>query len=128
MQYKKLWKNKKNRELSNHKTEKTLPLETGLIGGSEGMIKMYKDISKASKLLATVLLTGETGTGKELVARAIHYNSSRASSPFVAVNCGGIPEELIESEMFGYLKGSFSGALETRSGFFQTADGGTMFF
>ncbi len=117
----------KNRELSNHKTEKTLPLETGLIGGSEGMIKMYKDISKASKLLATVLLTGETGTGKELVARAIHYNSSRASSPFVAVNCGGIPEELIESEMFGYLKGSFSGALETRSGFFQTADGGTIF-
>jgi DNA-binding NtrC family response regulator len=117
----------KKREISNHQSEKHLPLETGLIGGSKGMIKIYNDISKASKLRATVLLTGETGTGKELVARAIHYNSPRASSPFVAVNCGGIPEELIESELFGYLKGSFSGAYETRSGFFQTADKGTIF-
>jgi two-component system, NtrC family, response regulator HydG len=124
---KKALEKQKHRKISNEKLENRFPAETGLIGGSDGMIKVYNDISKASKIRATVLLTGETGTGKELVARAIHYNSPRASSPFVAVNCGGIPEELIESELFGYLKGSFSGAYETRSGFFQTADGGTIF-
>ncbi|MDD3626801.1 MAG: sigma-54 dependent transcriptional regulator, partial [bacterium] len=68
-----------------------------------------------------------SGTGKELVARSIHYNSNRASFRFVPVNCGGIPEELLESELFGYVKGAFTGASETRAGFFQTADGGTIF-
>jgi len=77
--------------------------------------------------MATILISGESGTGKELVARAIHYRSPRAASPFVAVNCGGIPQELLESELFGHLKGAFTGATETRAGFFQTADGGTIF-
>ncbi len=77
-------------------------ISTGIIGGSKEIIKVFKAISKASKLKATILLTGETGTGKEVVARAIHYNSAEASSPFIAVNCGGIPETLLESELFGY--------------------------
>lgn len=102
-------------------------LITGIIGGSKEMVKIYKAISKASKLKTTILLTGETGTGKEIVARTIHYNSQQASSPFIAVNCGGIPEELLESELFGYVKGAFTGAYETRGGLFQAADGGTIF-
>jgi transcriptional regulator with PAS, ATPase and Fis domain len=76
---------------------------------------------------ANVLISGESGTGKELVARAIHYASQRASAPFVPVNCGGIPEGLIESELFGHAKGAFTGATESRAGFFLTADGGTIF-
>jgi DNA-binding NtrC family response regulator len=76
---------------------------------------------------ATVLLTGESGTGKELVARAIHYSGPRAAYPFVPVNCGSIPEDLIESELFGHLKGTFTGAIDTRGGFFHTADMGTIF-
>ena len=74
-----------------------------------------------------MLITGESGTGKELVARAIHYNSDRASAPFIAVNCGAIPEGLLESELFGYVKGAFTGANQSRAGFFQTADQGTIF-
>lgn len=99
----------------------------GLIGESEPMQRVFRAIGKAASTSATVLITGESGTGKELVARAIHYSSSRASAPFVPVNCGGIPEGLLESELFGYVKGAFTGACETRAGFFQTADGGTIF-
>jgi len=99
----------------------------GLIGESDAMRKIWLAIEKASQSQATVLITGESGTGKELVARAVHYSSARASAPFVPINCGGIPENLLESELFGYVKGAFTGATETRAGFFQTAEGGTIF-
>jgi DNA-binding NtrC family response regulator len=99
----------------------------GFIGESAPMSRVYRAITKAARSMATVLITGESGTGKELVARATHYSGPRAASSFVAVNCGGIPESLLESELFGYVKGAFTGADETRAGFFQTADGGTIF-
>ncbi|MCU0915587.1 MAG: sigma-54 dependent transcriptional regulator [Planctomycetes bacterium] len=99
----------------------------GLIGESPVMQKVFAAIRKAAATAATVLITGESGSGKELVARAIHYSSARAPAPFVPVNCGGIPESLLESELFGYVKGAFTGAHEARAGFFQTADGGTIF-
>jgi DNA-binding NtrC family response regulator len=99
----------------------------GLIGESAPMRQVFDSILKAAGTTATILIAGESGTGKELVARAIHYRSPRAASPFVPVNCGGIPQELLESELFGHLKGAFTGAIETRAGFFQTAEGGTIF-
>jgi len=99
----------------------------GLIGESDALQEVWVAIEKAAASQATVLITGESGTGKELVARAIHYSSLRASAPFVPINCGGIPENLLESELFGYVKGAFTGATETRAGFFQTAEGGTIF-
>jgi two-component system response regulator HydG len=99
----------------------------GIIGESAVMQRVFDAIAKAAPTAVTVLITGESGTGKELVARAIHYGSRRASSPFVPVNCAAIPETLIESELFGYVRGAFTGAAETRAGFFQTADGGTIF-
>lgn len=99
----------------------------GIIGSSSVMQKVFRSIEKAALIGATVLISGESGTGKELVARAVHYNSSRSSAPFVPVNCGGIPETLLESELFGHVKGAFTGATESRAGFFQTADGGTIF-
>ena len=99
----------------------------GLVGESDAMQKVFSTIAKAATTSATALITGESGTGKELVARAIHYNSPRNSASFVPVNCGAIPGELLESELFGHIKGAFTGATETRAGFFQTADGGTIF-
>ncbi len=99
----------------------------GLIGESEAMARVRDSIVKVTSTSATVLIAGESGTGKELVARAIHYNSPRASAPFVPVNCGAIPNELLESELFGHIKGAFTGATDTRAGFFQTADGGSIF-
>lgn len=103
------------------------PASYGLIGESEAIQKVFSAIAKAASTSATVVILGESGTGKELLARAIHYSSLRASAPFVPVNCGAIPEELLESELFGHIKGAFTGASETRAGFFQTADGGTIF-
>ncbi len=105
----------------------TIGSQYGILGESEPMNEVFRAIDKAASTPATVLITGQSGTGKELVARAIHYSSKRASAPFVPVNCGGIPEGLLESELFGYVKGAFTGALESRAGFFQTADGGTVF-
>jgi two-component system response regulator HydG len=99
----------------------------GLIGESAPMMEVFRVISKAAASSATILISGESGTGKELVARAIHYSSRRSAAAFVPVNCGGIPEGLLESELFGYVKGAFTGAGESRAGFFQTADGGTIF-
>jgi DNA-binding NtrC family response regulator len=105
----------------------TAPAPAGLIGESEAMQAVFHAIEKAAAVKATVLITGESGTGKELVARAIHYRSARAAHPFVPVNCGGIPESLLESELFGRVKGAFTGATETRAGFFQTGNKGTIF-
>jgi DNA-binding NtrC family response regulator len=99
----------------------------GLIGESRAMRAVSEAIRKAASTRATVLISGESGTGKELTARAIHYNGPRASAPFVPVNCGSIPESLLESELFGHVKGAFTGATESRAGFFQTADGGSIF-
>ncbi len=117
----------RERRAAQKQTDKLPVVRHGLIGESQAMRKVLKAIEKAASSSATVLITGESGTGKELVARAIHYNSSRVSAPFVPINCGGIPETLLESELFGYVKGSFTGATETRAGFFQTAEGGTIF-
>jgi two-component system, NtrC family, response regulator HydG len=100
---------------------------SGIIGESEPMQAVFSAIEKAAAVRANVLITGESGTGKELVARAIHYFSARAARPFVPVNCGGIPESLLESELFGHVKGAFTGATETRAGFFQTGNKGTIF-
>ncbi len=103
------------------------PSHLGLVGESAAMQAVYRALARAAATPATVLITGESGTGKELVARAIHYQGPRAAAPFVPVNCGGIPENLLESELFGYMKGAFTGAVSSRAGFFQTADGGTIF-
>jgi two-component system, NtrC family, response regulator PilR len=98
-----------------------------LRGASQAMAQVRSLIEKVARSMAPVLVHGESGTGKELVARAIHEVSSRAGHPFVAVNCGAIPEQLLEAEFFGYRKGSFTGANEDRAGFFQAAQGGTLF-
>lgn len=99
----------------------------GIIGSSPKMVGLFEMIEKTLNNKATVLINGESGTGKELIARAIHYESKYSSAPFVPVNCGAIPEQLIESELFGHLKGSFTGAISDRKGFFESADGGTIF-
>jgi DNA-binding NtrC family response regulator len=113
--------------LAKNRTMETPGNPYGLIGKSEQMQELYRIIHKATTNNATVLIQGESGTGKELVARAIHYNSHHSKAPFVPVNCGAIPESLLEAELFGYLKGSFTGANETRAGYFLTADGGSIF-
>ncbi len=98
-----------------------------LIGESSGMNRVRQLISKVAPTNSSVLILGETGTGKELVARGLHDQSLRAQMPFVAINCGALPESLIESELFGHRKGAFTGADEHRVGLFEVADGGTMF-
>ncbi|MDR3016928.1 MAG: sigma-54 dependent transcriptional regulator [Delftia acidovorans] len=98
-----------------------------LVSGSEAMRQVFKRIGLAADSDATVLVLGETGTGKELVARALHRNSARAERPFVAVNCAAIPADLMESELFGHVKGAFTGAVSDRAGRFREAQGGTLF-
>src|SRR5260370_28844059 len=98
-----------------------------LIGSSEGMRRVQKAIGLAADSQSTVLIFGETGTGKELVARALHVHSQRKGGPFIAVNCAAIPSELLESELFGHVKGSFTGATSDRTGAFRDADNGTLF-
>lgn len=99
----------------------------GLIGASPAMQRVREFIDKVARSDATLLILGESGTGKELVARAVHARSTRAERPFVAVNCGAIPENLMESELFGHARGAFTGAVQNRPGLFRAADGGTIF-
>ncbi len=103
------------------------PVLRGIIGRSPKMIELYKLISRVALVDSTVLITGESGTGKELVARTIHYNSTRSAKPFMAINCGALPEELLESELFGHVKGSFTGAIAHKTGLLEVASGGTVF-
>ena len=98
-----------------------------MIGSSKRILELKEQVSRIAPLNSWVLITGENGTGKELVARAVHANSKRKDQPFVAVNCGAIPENLIESELFGHKKGSFTGAVTDRPGLFEQAEGGTFF-
>ena len=99
----------------------------GMIGKSREMQKVYATVKKVAGTLANVMILGESGTGKELVARAVHDSSPRAKMPFVVINCGGIPENLLESELFGYMKGAFTGAHTDKPGLFEIAHGGTLF-
>ena len=98
-----------------------------IIGNSESMQDIYKSIGKIASTNVDVLILGETGTGKELIAKSIHENSERKNSPFIAINTGAIPTELLESELFGHEKGSFTSAIKQRKGKFETANGGTLF-
>lgn len=98
-----------------------------LVGSSPAMLEVYKLVARVSESKSTVLLQGESGTGKELIARAIHANSPRRDKPFVPVNCGALPDTLLESEMFGYEKGAFTGAVGMKTGLFEAANGGTLF-
>lgn len=102
-------------------------IDSDMVGGSHKMKEVFSLIQKLSQVETTVLIRGENGTGKELVAKAIHYNSPRKSGPFIAINCGAIPESLMESELFGHEKGAFTGAIQRRIGQFQNANNGTLF-
>jgi DNA-binding NtrC family response regulator len=117
-------------------TKKILDLKTiiedsypfkNIIGTSKKMMEVFDFINKISKVNVNVLIEGQSGTGKELVARAIHQGSDRKSQQFIAINCSAIPENLLESELFGHVKGAFTGATETQKGVFEQADGGTLF-
>jgi transcriptional regulator with GAF, ATPase, and Fis domain len=98
-----------------------------IVGSCPTMLEVFRTVEKVATTDISVLITGETGTGKELIARELHQRSPRAKGPFVVVNCGAIPENLIESELFGHVRGAFTGAIATRQGRFQTANGGTLF-
>lgn len=114
------------KEILDDELKKTLHFGK-IIGNSPAMRNIYKLIRQVAKTKTSVLITGESGTGKELIAKAIHENSERSEGPFVVVNCGGIPETLMESELFGHKKGSFTGATQDKKGLFEAADGGTIF-
>jgi two-component system response regulator HupR/HoxA len=100
---------------------------SNIIGNSPRMLQVFKLVSKVIDTSTTVLLLGETGTGKELLAKAIHYNSARKNKVFIAQNCGALPDSLLESELFGHVKGSFTGATSNKKGIFESANGGTVF-
>jgi len=98
-----------------------------MVGSSTQMLDVYKRVARAAPTKSTVLIQGDTGTGKELVARAVHYNSPRADRPFIAIDCSALTESVLESEIFGHLKGSFTGAIANKKGLFEAAAGGTCF-
>jgi two-component system response regulator PilR (NtrC family) len=120
----------KNLEVENRSLKKELVKEysfQNIIGNSQAMHLIYDLIKRVSQAPTNILVTGESGTGKEVVAKAIHYNGPLKDRPFVTINCGAIPENLMESEMFGHKKGSFTGAVSDKVGLFEVADGGTLF-
>src|ERR1700685_168093 len=104
----------------------TLGSSTPLAGDSEAMQEVFRLIERVGPTEASVLLTGESGSGKELAAQSIHDRSARRGGPFLAINCGAIPAGLIEAELFGYEKGSFTGAMRAHAGVFERAEGGTL--
>lgn len=114
-------------EVENSLLKEKLQEKQTLIGYDKGLKHVYKQITSVAKYNVSVLISGETGTGKEVTARTIHNLSSRKDKPFITVNCGAIPEHLIESELFGHIKGAFTGANQTRTGKFELAEGGTIF-
>jgi len=120
----------KNLETENRTLKKELTKEysfQNLVGNSDAMHKIYDLVKRVSTTPTNVLITGESGTGKEVVAKSIHYNGPLKDKPFVTINCGAIPEQLMESEMFGHKKGSFTGAIADKVGLFEVADGGSLF-
>lgn len=120
----------RNLEVENRTLKKELVKEysfQNMVGNSPAMHSIYDMVKRVSQTPTNVLITGESGTGKEVVAKAIHYNGPLKDKPFVTVNCGAIPENLMESEMFGHKKGSFTGAVADKAGLFEVADGGTLF-
>lgn len=112
---------------TNNSTKKNEKAYGEIIGNSDKIKNVIEIIERVKNNKATIFINGESGTGKELVARSIHYQGKFSRAPFIAVNCGGIPENLLESELFGYTKGAFTGAEKNRNGFFQAANGGTIF-
>ena len=120
----------KNLEVENKVLKKELTKEysfQSLVGNSDAMHRIFDLVKRVSMSPTNVLITGESGTGKEVVAKSIHYNGPLKDKPFVTINCGAIPEQLMESEMFGHKKGSFTGAVADKVGLFEVADGGTLF-
>ncbi len=117
---------RKENELLRKEVKKEFSFEN-IVSKNDKMLKIFEVIKKVAPYKSTVLITGESGTGKELIARAIHYNSDRSKRLFVPVNCGAIPENLLESELFGHVKGAFTDAIRAKKGLFEEADGGTIF-
>ena len=120
-------KQQRNGHRENNNKSAAAPSIAAIVGCSPAMVAVYRAIARVAATDSTVLISGESGTGKELVARALHDNSPRAKHPFIPVNCGALTETLLESELFGHVRGSFTGALANHRGIFETASGGTIF-
>ncbi len=117
---------RKENKLLRKEVEKEYSFEN-IVSKNEKMQEIFEVIRKVASYKSTILITGDSGTGKELIARALHYHSDRSKNPFIPVNCGAIPENLLESELFGHAKGAFTDAIRTKKGLFEEADGGTLF-